>query len=334
MKINLKVTTECPANCICCKERLLNLKKISCKEKDIDELFNKILSIYKTIGDNENYLSITGGEPTLIENLSYYVKRMETHGIVVGIDTNGWNINQNWLEEMEKAGLKYVLFSVYSLEKNVYDYLRGTQDKSLFERMEKALCVLKKYKEDGGTIQIRLQTVLMKPNYRELPKLLEVAILSHFDSLSTAYYISHEPSENILMDQSDIEYFTRQICPEMISVIKKYNMNDILIKVNEQKIKSFFNIKEISLQEIAKGIYRKSECNCGENNRISIYPNGAVVPCLGFDYSMDESYALNIFDEKQYQVFIAERFKDFWKREYVLCPRCSSGYQVWLNLSY
>lgn len=332
MKINYKVTTECPANCICCNERLLNFKKFSCVEKRRDELFDKILSIFKEGGDKENHLSITGGEPTLICNLSHFVKKMTDHNITVGIDTNGWNVDRNWLIEMEQAGLKYVLFSVYSLEQDKYNYLRGAENEQLFNRMKEALCELKKYKKDGGTIQIRLQTVLMKPNFRELPDLLEEAIRSHFDSLSTAYYISNEPEDNILMDESDIEWFIKKVCPEMISVMKKYNMDRALLETNKQKINTFFNIKDMDLKELASGIYRESG-NCGENNRISIYPNGIAVPCLGFDYIMDEAYGLNIFDNEQYKKLFDNRFKDFWKREYALCKRCSSGYQVWLNLS-
>lgn len=334
MKINFKVTTECPANCICCRERLLNFKKFSYVEKTREELFTKILSIYKKVGDKENHLSITGGEPTLISNLPYFVKKMTEHNITVGIDTNGWNINRKWLEEMEQAGLKYLLFSVYSLKREIYNHLRGAENGQLFARMKEAICVLKKYKEDGGTIQIRMQIVLMKPNFRELPILLEEAIQSHFDSLSTAYYISNEPEENILMDQSDIECFVKEVCPKMISIMEKCNMDKALMDANKQKIKSFFKIKDMNLEELSKGIYRRSGCNCSEPNRISIYPNGVAVPCLGFDYIMDESYGLNIFDNEQYKKLFDNRFEDFWKSDYALCERCSSGYQVWLDLSF
>lgn len=334
MKINFKVTTECPANCICCRERLLNFEKFSHVEKRREELFAKILSIYKKVDDRENQLSITGGEPTLIPDLPYFVKKMTENNITVGVDTNGWNINRKWLAEMERAGLNYLLLSVYSLKQDIYNYLRGAENEQLFARMKEAICVLKKYKEDGGTIRVRMQTVLMKPNFRETPILLEEAIQSHFDSLSTAYYISNEPEEKILMDQSDIEYFVKKVCPEMILIMEKCNMDKILRDANKEKIKTFFNIKDVDLGKISKGIYRRSGCNCSESNRISIYPNGVAVPCLGFDYIMDESYGLNIFQDEQFKTLIDKRFVDFWKRDHVLCKRCSSGSQVWLNLSF
>lgn len=332
MKINLKVTTKCPAKCICCKERLSNFKKFNGTERTTAELFDKILTLYREVGDKENHLSITGGEPTLICNLADYVSKASMNNITVGLDTNGWNINWNWLKEMEQAGLKYILFSVYSLDKNTYKYLRGSENGFLFERMIKTLNILKEYKANGGTIQIRLQTVLMKPNFRELDNLLEEAILAHFNSLSTAYYISYESERNILMNQSDIECFITQVCPKMISIMEKYNISSIIIEENERKIRTFFSMDGISLQELSEGIYRRKGFNCGENNCIAIYPNGVIVPCLGFDYSMDETYTLNIFDKKQYEIFLNERFRNFWENDYVLCTRCSSGHQVWLNL--
>lgn len=333
MKINFKITTECPAKCICCRERLLNFKKYSFTEKSVEELFDKIIYIYNTVADEENHLSITGGEPTLIPNLSYYIKKMTEYNISVGIDTNGWNISWEWLKEMEEAGLKYILLSVYSLEKENYDYLRGTKDSDLYERLKVTLGILKKYKENGGSINIRLQTVLMKPNYKELPDLLELAILYKFDSLSTAYYISLKPQENILMNQLDIECFIRQVCPEMIEIMKKCSMDSILIETNKKKIESFFNMENVPMWKIAKGIYRSDGNNCGENNRIAIYPNGVAVPCLGFDYCMDESYALNIFNEEDMNKLLIDRFERFWIKEYILCSSCSSGHQVWLDIA-
>ena len=126
MKINFKITTQCPANCKCCNERLENFQKMQKSDKTLKELFEKIEEIFSHF--QEKYLSITGGEPTLIQSLSKYVKQVSKEGIYVGIDTNGWNINKEWLKEMESAGLKYILFSVYSMNELVFEQLRGSEN--------------------------------------------------------------------------------------------------------------------------------------------------------------------------------------------------------------
>lgn len=333
MKINFKITTKCPANCLCCQERLLNFKKFSNKEENLDLLFDKMLELYRAVGDKENFLSITGGEPTLVSNLSSYIKKMTENNISVGVDTNGWNINEQWLEEMEKAGLQYILFSVYSFDKTIYEYLRGSQNEYLFSQMQKTLSVLKEYKMKKGVIKIRLQTVLMKPNFKELPSMLEKVIVSGFDALSTSYYIAMNPNKNLLMSQKDIQYFIDEVEPRMLAVMKMYKIDDKLFEKNKKKIHSFFKFDSVTLQDIEQGKYRKNQKNCEENNRIAIYPNGVIAPCLGFDYYMDEDYVFNILEEKDSVKNIKSTFEEFWKKEYVMCSKCSSGYQVWLEMA-
>lgn len=329
MKINFKVTTKCPANCLCCQERLANFEMFNNENVEISKIFEKILALFKAKGDTENHLSITGGEPTLVIDLPKYVKKMVENKISVGIDTNGWNITEEWLNTMEKAGLKYILLSVYSLKKHTYEYLRGSVNGELFERMKNAIAILKNYKVGGGSIEVRLQTVLMKPNYKELPDILELSILSGFDTLSTAYYIALEADERLLMDQNDIKIFVDKIETRMISIIERYVSDNSLIEKNINKIYSFFKFDSVSLEDVAKGEYRRKKC--GERNRIAIYPNGVVAPCLGFDYYMDEKNVLNIMEGNTLDVF--SRFLEFWNNDYSMCTRCSSGYQIWLELA-
>ena len=329
MKINFKVTTRCPADCLCCQERLANFEMFNNEEVEISKIFERILALFKAKGDKENHLSITGGEPTLVLDLPKYVKKMVENNISVGIDTNGWNITEEWLNTMEKAGLKYILLSVYSLKKHTYEFLRGSDNGELFERMKNAITILKRYKEEGGCIEVRLQTVLMKPNYKELPDILELSILSGFDTLSTAYYIALDADERLLMDQNDIKIFIDKIETEMISIIKRYLPDNSLVEKNINKIYSFFMFDSVSLENIARGKYREN--NCGERNRVAIYPNGVVAPCLGFDYYMDEKNMLNIMADNTLDVL--SKFQDFWNKDYVMCKRCSSGYQIWLELS-
>ena len=241
MKINFKVTTKCPANCLCCQERLANFEMFNNEEVEISKIFEKILALFKAKGDKENHLSITGGEPTLVIDLPKYVKKLVENNISVGIDTNGWNITEEWLNTMEKAGLKYILLSVYSLKKDTYEYLRGSDNGELFERMKNAITILKKYKEEGGSIEVRLQTVLMKPNYKELPDILELSILSGFDALSTAYYIALDADERLLMDQNDIKIFVDKMEIEMISIIKRYVSDNSLVEKNINKPELFMD---------------------------------------------------------------------------------------------
>lgn len=332
MKINFKITKYCPARCICCEERLRNFEKMEEKSEKLEILFDEILGIFKRYGDEENHLSITGGEPTLIDGLDQYVAKMTEHNISVGIDTNGWNVTEQWIESMEKAGLKYILFSVYSLNKRVYDYLRGASNSELFLRMERAFEALKNYKSSNDKIEVRLQTLLMKNNYKELPKLLQKAISSKFNTISTSYYISVKPQKTILMNKFDIQIFKNDISKQLLDIMKKSDISSENLIINQKKIKSFFQFDDINLDDIEKGIYRAKEENCKEKNKFIIYPNGNLVPCVGFDYCMDSKYTTNIFKDKRVEENLDEIFEEFWGESHDICTRCANGKQIWLNL--
>ncbi len=332
MKINLKITTQCPADCLCCKERLNNFSTYYKNMDCTDTLIDQILKLYELKGDKLNHLSITGGEPTLVAKLPIYVKKIVNSKVTVGIDTNGWNIDENWLMEMERSGLSYILLSVYSMKKDKFNYLRGSCDGKLYSCMRKAIELLKKYKENGGKIQIRFQCVLMKQNYEEMPELLTCAIESGFDTFSTSYYISNNPDENLLMSKNDIDNFIFNVVPKVNSILSKCNTNKIVKKENLKKINSFFKFDGISLETVGKGVYRLPGTTCEDRNRIAIYPNGDVVPCLGFDYKMQQKYKINIFNSYSSLNIINSNFDNFWNSNYDMCSRCSSGFQVWFTL--
>lgn len=297
-----------------------------------DALIDQILRLYELKGDKLNHLSITGGEPTLVAKLPIYVKKFVDNKVTVGIDTNGWNIDKNWLIDMEKAGLSYILLSVYSMNKDKFNYLRGNSDGKLYACMRKTIELLRKYKESGGRIQIRFQCVLMKENYEELPELLSYAIESDFDTFSTSYYISNSPDENLLMSKNDIENFVFNVTPRIKSVLSKCKTNEKTKMENIKKLSSFFSFDGIPLETIEKGIYRPSGTTCEEKNRIAIYPNGDAVPCLGFDYNMQQKYKINIFDSHSLSNIIHSNFNNFWNSSFTMCSRCSSGFQVWFTL--
>lgn len=332
MKINLKITTQCPADCLCCKERLNNFNMYYKNKACTEELVEQILKLYQYKGDIANHLSITGGEPTLVADLPYYVKRFTDNNISVGVDTNGWNIDEKWLSEMEKAKLNYILLSVYSLEKDKFNYLRGSSDGKLYSSVSKTIKLLKKYKDDGGSIQVRLQCVLMKQNYQEIPELLTCAIESGFDAFSTSYYISNVANEKLLMSKSDIDNFISRTLPKVRILINNCKISEKVKKENLRKIDSFFCFNGVSNEDIEKGIYRTMGTTCNEKNRVAIYPNGDVVPCLGFDYYMKQKYIINIFENGNLFKIIEEVFGNFWEDCYNMCSKCSSGYQVWFPL--
>lgn len=333
MKINYKITTECPANCSCCQERLKNFKNNYDSMLLDNTIVEKIIEIFKECGDNDNRISITGGEPTLINELPYVVKQFTRENIKVGIDTNGWNITERWLNEMELAGLEYILISYYSQNEEIFGLLRGSKNTKLFKKSSDAIRLLKEYKKASGKMKVRQQTVIMKQNYKELPQLLELAIKCGFDAFSTAYYISSHKDDEYTLNEEDIIYFKDEVEHELYHKLVKGGLNKQCLSKNFERIRQFFVFNNIPLKHIGEGYYRKKGLMCNKKYKLVIYPNGDVVPCLGFDYIMDRSYIENIKCKDYRSIINGKKFREFWYKPYILCNRCSSGFQIWLDLA-
>lgn len=332
MKINFKITTECPANCKCCQERLHNYQVNHGRFFRDERVYNRIINLFLECGDAENGISITGGEPTIVKDLPSIVKMFTKENIKVGIDTNGWNVTESWLYEMEQANLSYLLFSFYSINKDIYNMLRGSENTELFQKASEALHSLKKYKKSNGSINIRQQVTLLKSNYAELPELLKLALNCNFDALSTAYYISAKEDHEQTMNQTDIGIFKNNTVKKIQEILYDSDLDPILIEDNIKRMNNIFEFRNMPLSQIAKGYYRPSGDMCYSKNKLAIYPNGDVVPCVGYDYIMESKEKVNILDCSYQQIMQSRLFACFWEKPYALCERCSNGYQIWLDL--
>lgn len=332
MKVNFKITTACPANCTCCQERLHNFRINYFDTVAQSNIIMRIIRLFEEVGDSKNSISITGGEPSVIDNLPEIVKAFSKEGITVGIDTNGWNVTYDWLRRMEEAELDYVLISLYSLNKASFDKMRGTGDTDLFDRASRAIDALEQLKKEHSSIKVRQQVTLLKDNYQEVPILLENAIERGFDAFSTAYFISASEDSITGMSEADIVNFRQNIIPKVIEVLKNNKMSNEKFHENLKRISSFFEFKGVTIDEVARGYYRPNNDMCNDTNRIVIYPNGDAVPCTAFDYFIEGSKSVNILKSSYSQIVNSHLFIDFWKRPNYMCTRCPNGHQIWIDL--
>ena len=69
----VKLTTGCPGNCKCCRDRQENFKLKNEKNSIFDiDVFEKICKNIKKL--NGSYVCVSGGEPTMIRNIDDYIK--------------------------------------------------------------------------------------------------------------------------------------------------------------------------------------------------------------------------------------------------------------------
>ena len=107
----VKLTTGCPGNCKCCKDRQENFKYKNEKAQIFDiNVYKKICANIKKLGGS--YICLSGGEPTMVKNLDDYIKIAKQYGLATRINTNGWNVTEENLEQWLYYGLDQIVLSV------------------------------------------------------------------------------------------------------------------------------------------------------------------------------------------------------------------------------
>ena len=272
----VKLTLDCPGNCKCCTNRQKNFME---KGKNKFGIFN--LYYFKEICRNIKklngaYICLSGGEPTIVNNIDEYINIAHQYGLATRINTNGWGITKQKLSVWLDSGLDQVVLSVYSLNSDKTKIVRGNQN--LYKKMIDATKIIKEAKEKTGLIFV-MQTVIMKENYREIPEILEFAIDNNVDRFWASYLEDAINLKNIRMEVKDIKNFKEIIIPKMKNIIEDKIENIKLKKRLLMDIDNYYN------DEFNDYIYHKGIFKCPFIGKsFTFYPNGNVDPCPGHEY--------------------------------------------------
>lgn len=112
-----------------------------------------------------NKISLTGGEPTLREDLSLLIKLITGTGKSASLATNGLRFSdKNYTQSLKKAGLASLVFSLNGLDDDVFLRIEGER---LLDTKLKALDNLKK-----ENIKVQISVTLVRGvNEKELPRI-------------------------------------------------------------------------------------------------------------------------------------------------------------------
>lgn len=271
----VKLTTGCPGNCKCCRDRQENFKYKNEKANVFDiNIFEKICANIKKL--NGTYICLSGGEPTMVKNIGDYIKIAKKYGLATRINTNGWNVTEENLENWLKNGLDQIVLSVYGLDEKIVLETRG--NRLIFDRTLKAVNVIKNLKEKYKFIFI-VQTIIMKDTYKQMPELLNFAIDNKANLFWPSYLEDAVNLPAIRMNEEEIEDFKKNIIPEMRKIVVNKIKNAEIVDNIEKSLSSYYN-DGTNLYE-----YHKKGENCHwAGKHFTFYPNGTVDPCPGHEY--------------------------------------------------
>jgi uncharacterized radical SAM superfamily Fe-S cluster-containing enzyme len=212
-----------------------------------------ILTIVKE--NKSNSIVLTGGEPTLRENLPQIIEKISRIKKEVHLNTNGLKLcNRRYLKRLKKAGLKKVYLSFDGFNDEIYKILRG--EKLLKIKLE----ILKNLKNERISTWL-IPVIELGLNDNQIPSLIRFVSTNNF--IEGIFFLPLFDEKNSKTTQSDIlkkiaeeidgniEFFAEykkfrikayKLLHKMCDGITKWEFDDLLFdnfpfKFSNQKLK-------------------------------------------------------------------------------------------------
>ena len=311
----VKLTTGCPGNCKCCRDRQENFKLKNEKNSIFDiNTFEKICKNIKKL--NGSYICISGGEPTIVKNIDDYIKIAKKYGLATRINTNGWNVTRENLELWLKNGLDQIVLSIYGLDEKSIIETRG--NRLIFDKSLRAAETIKELRNKYKFIFI-IQTIIMKDNYKQMPELLNYAIDKNVNLFWPSYLEDAINLPEIRVSSEEINDFKNNIIPRMKKIINDRVVDDNIKENIIRSLNSYYN----DGTELYK--YHKNNENCHWSGKhFTFYPNGTIDPCPGHEYFKSE-YQYKINYEEIDEFMKLENLNKCKKICFEYCKYCPQG---------
>lgn len=204
----VEVTQRCNLNCPICFRRVKNVCE-NYKEKDVDyyEIIERLEQLKKDRPDIDPTIALTGGEPTLREDLPDLVAKIHQMGFKrTEVMTNGIRLADDieYVKDLKKAGLSQMGLQFDGFNNDAYLLMRG---KELAEIKRKVLGNLKVVKQ--ATI---LAACIMKGiNDSEIGSIIDFAVKNkdfvehvNFQSFMRNTHNSENFDTTVIFDKDEI----------------------------------------------------------------------------------------------------------------------------------
>lgn len=262
------ITNYCNLHCIFCSASALGTKE------KIDSP-QSILIAKEIIKCGIKYVSIRGGEPTMINQLSNCIKLFNENGVFVELVSNGIGITETLLNEIKNLNknLIRIKISLDSTNEKINDSLRG---KGSFEGAVKAMNNCKRL---GWNF--RTQMVVTNKNKDEIIDMYNFVSSKGATSFGTMLVLPMGRGKKT----------------ELVRIDEKLLEDLIYIKEHENKTKfeklgmgldgfRFYRelYKNCNFSDEESYKFSLLKCNCGKT-RVNIDSNGDVYPCDMMKYS-------------------------------------------------
>ena len=263
--------------------RKCNLQCTHCLNNSGKELDNVLSSKeINTLIDNLSRAGIqeirfTGGEPLLHPNIFEFIHRANENGVRTSIGTNATLITSDIAKTLSRVGLKQAIVSIDGTEE-AHDNIRGKGN------FKKALDGIKNLQDQD--IMIRINSVLMKNNYKDI-----IHLMREMDSKHLPVFI-----RRFIESGRGNGQFSQVLTKEDYDRVR----SELKTELEGKYIKGHY-LNNSSIKSRIKLPFERRDCSAGQRGLV-ILPNGDVHTC-GFLAAQGEKPLENIRRISDWGVF-------------------------------
>lgn len=274
----LLLTLGCSLRCRMC--RLWQNDESGIVRPSQAEWKNFILSLKELTASDFNMI-FGGGEPLMFaDKLIELISLSSRSGFRTSLATSGYFIDEKCAQRLVDSGLDYIALTLYSLNKETHNFLRGKPDS--YDKLMQAITYLDKFR---SSLEIAIDTVIMAPNLSELLTLANWVKKDH-RIRSVFFQAVVQPFHSAPLDEWYEKDEFAFLWPKFLDKVNV--LIDSLIELkNPSGQNSADKINNpISQLELFKSYFRnpnefvkKYSCNVTNGNSFIVSPDGSIKLC-------------------------------------------------------
>lgn len=334
--VELILTSRCNFVCAMC-----NIWKIGKKQPELfdNELSTEqIVSILRELSElGTEEIFVSGGEPTMREDLPYIIKCAKDNNIQVHLVTNGSLITEKLAKELINAGLDKISFSIEGHTPEIHENLRKM--KGSWEKAVGSIGLINSAKDTlkAKNPSINISQILSRTNYRYIEEMLELKSKWQYDTINFQPIVWKVPGcENFILRDDDLNnlqsrlpFIETKICESGLSKSTILPLLSLCME-NEDAIRGHYSAS-----------FNKKVLCFAPWKMATIDPFGNIYPCcfactfqnlsedLKHSFWGKEDFCMgNIKNECFKQVWEGEKYNQFRKvmqnpPTYTMCKWCN-----------
>ncbi len=267
----------------------------------------KVLSDANDLGLSK--FSISGGEPTIYNELTDLIKIGRSYDWFISLNTNGSLITKEYAEKLLEAGLNQARVSLYSHDPDIHEEMRS--NKGLWKRATNAIRIFSDMQKKYSDFNIVTQMLISKDNYLHLPEIMKL----HYDLGSTRMYLSYlegDFNKQNLLTEREIFELKSDVIPRAMSFANQLDRPSR--KEATRALENLYNDKFADVSDYTEGVYRPENRNpkpCRiPKKQALILANGDVHPCNIVEYT-HEPIVGNVFEENFADIWTGKKWTKF-----------------------